>query len=177
MAIRIEKIVIIALLLSLSACDRNHRERFVQIPPRTIKVDTADGMPFIAVIKDSTKKIRFIPTIDNLAVIDRQVKKAVEDHNRGMREHLKKMKIEDPTLTLRVEDFMIDIRNYKRQYIAYINSKNEKEVWVNCFCETWDNDVWKFKIVEVRDGGNCYFNLKINLEQKAYFEFCLNGTA
>jgi hypothetical protein len=65
---------------------------------------------------------------------------------------------------------------YKRQYMAVVNGKGQKEVWVNGFCNTWDKQ-WKKEIVIVQDGGNCYFNLKINLTTKECFEVSVNGYA
>ncbi|MFH2141072.1 MAG: hypothetical protein ABIJ97_01520 [Bacteroidota bacterium] len=52
----------------------------------------------------------------------------------------------------------IELNNYKRQYIAVVNNKGQKEVWVNCFCKNWTGG-WKEEIILVKDGGNCYFNL------------------
>jgi hypothetical protein len=66
--------------------------------------------------------------------------------------------------------------NYKRQIIAVTNKSGEKEVWVNCFCRTWDNR-WKTEIMIVDDGGNCYFNFKINLAAKKFYELGVNGGA
>jgi hypothetical protein len=45
-----------------------------------------------------------------------------------------------------------------------LNSKGEKEVWINCFCRDGERD-WRKNLVFVKDGGNCYFNLKVNLSR------------
>lgn len=76
------------------------------------------------------------------------------------------------------KDYEIDLkgRDYKRQLVAMINSKREKEVWVNCFCHTRDNS-WKTQIRDVHDGGPCYFNLKVNLTTKTFFDLSINGFA
>lgn len=34
--------------------------------------------------------------------------------------------------------FFIDLPKYKRQYLAVINSKKEKEIWINCFRPSHD---------------------------------------
>ena len=65
---------------------------------------------------------------------------------------------------------------YKKQFVAVINNKGEKEVWINCFCDDWDKK-WKTHILIVDDGGKCYFNLKINLTTKKYFDLQVNGEA
>jgi hypothetical protein len=65
---------------------------------------------------------------------------------------------------------------YKKQYVAVVNDKGQKEVWVNGFCDAWRKE-WKKEILMVHDGGNCYFNLKINLTTKECFEISVNGYA
>ena len=67
-------------------------------------------------------------------------------------------------------------RNYRKQLIVVTNKSGQKEVWVNCFCRV-DNDKWKIKMFGVEDGGNCYFNFKINLTTKKYFDLGVNGVA
>ena len=71
-------------------------------------------------------------------------------------------------------DNTINLASYKRQYVPVINEKEEKEVWINCFCNDWDRD-WKKGIIQVLDGGKCYFNLKINLTTKTYYDLIVNG--
>ncbi len=70
----------------------------------------------------------------------------------------------------------IDLDKYKRQYVTVINEKNEKIVWINCFCGNWTKNSRK-QIFAVEDGGNCYFNLKINLTTKKIYDFIVNGEA
>ena len=68
-------------------------------------------------------------------------------------------------------------RNYRKQLIVVTNKNGQKEVWVNCFCYNWGSDKWKTEILGVDDGGNCYFNFKINLVTKKYYELGVNGVA
>jgi hypothetical protein len=68
-------------------------------------------------------------------------------------------------------------RNYRKQLLAVTNKNGEKEVWVNCFCDTWGNDKWKTQVMLVQDGGNCYFNFKVNLATKKFYDFGINGVA
>lgn len=74
-------------------------------------------------------------------------------------------------------DCTIDLSNFKRQYVAVVNSDGDREVWVNCFCRGHDVVNWKKYIVFARDGGNCFFNLKINLTKKQYYDLMVNGYA
>jgi len=66
--------------------------------------------------------------------------------------------------------------HYKKQIIAATNSKGEKEVWINFLCKTEDFP-WKTTVMEVDDGGSCFFNLKINLTLKKTYDFAVNGDA
>jgi hypothetical protein len=72
----------------------------------------------------------------------------------------------------------IDLKSgkYKRQIIAATSRKGEKEVWINCFCQTHDRN-WKTQLIEVDDGGECYFNMKINLSEKRCYDLVVNGSA
>ncbi|MFD2908016.1 hypothetical protein ACFSX9_04635 [Flavobacterium ardleyense] len=74
------------------------------------------------------------------------------------------------------EDLLINLNRYKRQYFALLNAKGEKEIWINCFCKD-NNPNWKTEKVIVKDGGNCYFNLKVNLTTEEYYEVYINGNA
>ncbi len=80
------------------------------------------------------------------------------------------------------EDFIVDLKNYYRQYVAVINENNEKEVWISCFCKDFftyseDPQRWRTEIIQIDDGGNCVFNLKINITKRTYYDFYVNGDA
>ena len=63
---------------------------------------------------------------------------------------------------------IMGLDKYKLQFVPRINNKGEKEVWVNSFCETGGHN-WKKELILVEDGGNCYFDLDINLTTKQYY--------
>lgn len=67
----------------------------------------------------------------------------------------------------------IDLKNYKRQYIPYKSAKGKK-VYINCFC-IHDIDDWKKRLVQIDDGGNCFFQLTADLEANRYLDFSTNG--
>ncbi len=113
---------------------------------------------------DSTCKATVL-TQDNLQTIDTLLLRCIANYNNS--------------LSNNKEQWGIDLVkwNYKKQLVAVINKDGQKEVWVNCFCNTWDNDQWKTEILQVDDGGTCYFNFKINLETKKYYALIVNGVA
>lgn len=76
-----------------------------------------------------------------------------------------------------VSDDTNDNQYYKQCIISY-NKEGEKIVWVNCVRKNigYENE-WNKAIIEVEDGGDYYFNLKININTKTYYEMYVNGFA
>ena len=74
--------------------------------------------------------------------------------------------------------FYIDLtkEKYRRQYVAVTSKNGDKEIWINCLCQI-HGDNWKTSIIMVEDGGNCYFNLKINLTKEECYDLGVNGHA
>jgi hypothetical protein len=108
-------------------------------------------------------------TSADLDKIDSLLNKCIADYNTQQEK--------DPALQFKKDksEYLIDLKKYKRQYVAVTNDKGEKEVWINCFC--FDDPYWKTYIIEVNDGGNCFFNLKINLSADTCYNLLVNGDA
>jgi hypothetical protein len=90
----------------------------------------------------------------------------------------KSIKDYNSLLKVDVKYFGVDTSKYqyKMQIVPALNKKGGKEVWINAFC-TADGKNWKTTVVFVKDGSNCFFNLKINLATKRYYNFYVNGYA
>ncbi|MES2849284.1 MAG: hypothetical protein V4685_09515 [Bacteroidota bacterium] len=106
---------------------------------------------------DNTNKSAEL-TEDDFNNIDSLLVECVDDYNNSLDKEHKGWAID------------LNSHNYKKQVVAIMNKNGEKEIWVNCFCKTPDNS-WKTNIRFVSDGGNCYFNLKINLGKKKFYAF------
>lgn len=65
--------------------------------------------------------------------------------------------------------------NYSKQCIATLNKKGEVQVWVNCACSGIAKDFFKYYITNTKDGGHCYFKLKINLSTNNCYDISVNG--
>jgi hypothetical protein len=65
---------------------------------------------------------------------------------------------------------------YRRQYVAVLNAKGEKEVWILFFRFTLGND-WKHHVILVDDGGLSFFQLRINLSTGKVGELVNGGFA
>jgi hypothetical protein len=67
--------------------------------------------------------------------------------------------------------------NYNLQFVSVVNDQKQKIIWINALCRNSNSydDKWKKSIIRVKDGGSCYFNLYINLTEKSYENFIVNG--
>ncbi len=112
---------------------------------------------------------------DEITELYRLLSKAVDEYNEIIvpikyQKFLKRNKSKDK---INISAFKISVDKYKKQFIPILNEKDQKIVWVNCFIvqDFWKkNDIpdWHNKIVRVFDGGNNFFNIKINLTLKTF---------
>ncbi|WP_118972795.1 hypothetical protein [Taibaiella koreensis] len=71
-------------------------------------------------------------------------------------------------------------KEYRRQYFPMTLKNGTKEVWINCFCPEFvansDRD-WRRDLIWVHDGGNCFFNIRVNLDEQKVHDLSVNGEA
>lgn len=115
-------------------------------------------------------------TKDNLNSITTLLNREVLKYNAEAEKRSENLRNDNRKDQIDRNNYVIELENYKRQYIPVVNDKNEKIVWVNCFYGDWTENR-KTNIVVVCDGGNRYFNLKINLTTKKCYDFRVNGEA
>lgn len=94
-------------------------------------------------------------------VADTLYKKAVAQYNAALPDNQKPYKSIDMS------------KSYKRQYIAAMLVNGHKVVWMNAFCSS--NANWKQRLIQVQDGGSCYFTITINLTEKSNGTLRVNG--
>jgi hypothetical protein len=102
-------------------------------------------------------------TQKELAIVDSFLSVSVQDYNSSLDKDHKQWGID------------LKNRNYRKQLMVAKNKNGQKEVWVNCFCAVTDNYAWRTNPYEVEDGGNCYFNFKVNLSLNKYYNLMVNG--
>lgn len=62
---------------------------------------------------------------------------------------------------------------YQRQYVSY--EENGKEmIYGNFFCDSSDLD-WTVNFIEIEDGGECYFQIRYDVESGTFTELRVNG--
>lgn len=78
--------------------------------------------------------------------------------------------------------------NFMRQYICFINERDERMIWVNAHCrlekrppniEAGESEFqpidWRNELVIVDDGGDCHWNILINIDKGTYSNFFINA--
>jgi hypothetical protein len=123
-----------------------------------LPIDTSDYYLF----KDANKMQL---TNQDLKTVDKLLNECIQTHN-----------LKQGT-TKEFNEF-IDLKKYKIQYIPFMSSNGQRKVYVNAFCNyywNFDSIGWKKYIVQVDDGGSCFFHLTINLKENKYEEFYTNG--
>jgi len=169
-----------SLLFLLSCCGQTTNDNqaktsiasahFVDTSNYTIlKFDTTDTWLF----KNAKPASLTQTEIEEIEII---LKQCIDAYNPDQKIQFDTISKAHPDYNLKVDNFVIDLSRYKRQYFPVINSAGQKEVWVNCFCNDFDKD-WRTEMLIVNDGGNCYFNLTINLTAKTFSRFIVNGDA
>lgn len=154
------------------------------------KYDTRVKNYSLMKINVDTSKIAIIPYSDNWHWMFKNAKsaalsdeecmevekiliKSIDTYNASLIKRLKERKKYNPNYKSDLQTKPIKPANYKRQYVTVTNGYGQKEVWVNCFCQVYNHN-WKSELFLVNDGGNCYFNVKINLSTGGYYEFSVN---
>jgi hypothetical protein len=155
------RISLMFFILIALGCNSKKRTN-VKLPPRSIEVNNLIDKEIYTVLQYNVGD-----SIFKNAVSSELTTRELSDIQRILEDAIAKVNLARKT--------KFDLNKYKRQYIAVINKNGEKEVWVNCFCQY--DETWTRNVVVVLDGGNCYFNLKINLSKNKYYDFYVNGMA
>ncbi len=68
---------------------------------------------------------------------------------------------------------------YMRQYVGIVEADGKRRVWGNFFCEYFGHgdDGWRKEGFVVKDGGDCYFNVKYEPATETFSALMINGDA
>jgi hypothetical protein len=163
-----KKIAIILGIFLLQSCGKTEN--------KSVKT-TLDTSQYAIIKLDSSEKSKeFKISAEDISEAEKILADCVKDYNSKQLKVYEKVVKENPEYKIEKSQFFIDLKDYKRQYIGTYNIYGGKEIFINCFCDS-DNDYWRKDIVRVFDGGNCYFNLRVDLTLKRYSDFNVNGSA
>ena len=152
------------------------------IIPTPNPTDTID----LAVISFDTANVwltdHIFPKTSKVATLDESEVATIDSMLVSFFANDKKDKTRQQLVTQKTSSYsppVFDLKEYRKQYMAVINDKGEKEVWINCFCKGIEKAIefrdWKKIAVRVYDGGDCFFNLKLNLIHKTVYDLSVNS--
>jgi hypothetical protein len=169
-----QTLYILTLTLGLVSCNNFTTEK--NTDKSTLQTFSSDETPPPPIVLVSKWTDKTVYTIINDNAIN---------HNRSYEMLPEDLRTVEEMFSLCISEFngstntdKVNPSDYKRQYVPIMNEKDEREVWINCFCAFREhNEEWKKGIIRVKDGGKCYFNLKINLSKRFYYALNFNGEA
>lgn len=183
---------IIITLLGLLSCNPGHdrdmqvaeaKDASIEVP--LVNIDSLDYVVFTydsstySLYWNFSKNLRPVAlTKEEISQAELLILKQIDLYNQSRTEEFHQMNTKYPDYNFQIETFIIENpAKYARQYIPAINSDGEKILYVNAFCSLQEHDYWKKGLVEVMDGGECYFQMIINLTKEEVVEFNVNGVA
>jgi hypothetical protein len=186
--------IVIFIIISLFSCGQKKTSNIVQEPSIADLLDTAK----IAILPYDTINCKWLfkdcsqaeLTYEDFVTIESLLKECIAKYNVEEEVRFKEMCNKYPQYAPNIRCDSIEITRYWRQYIVVTNQQGEKETFINFFCNQPEDiiedgdeirfvpsDRWKSGLVIVEDGGSCYFQIKINLSTKKWYDFGVNGVA
>jgi hypothetical protein len=139
-------------LLIISCTDSQQKPNENEITNNSFVLDTSR---YSIILKDTLTKV----SNDEVQSIYKVLKRIIDSINKA---HINRSPI--------------DIARYKFQVVPLKSKGVQKLFWVNSFCDS-ENLKWKEEIYLAKDGGECFFNTKINLTNLTYFDLVVNDSA
>lgn len=69
------------------------------------------------------------------------------------------------------------VLNYKQQFVCYNDTTGKKFIWINGLYDNSNSEGWKDGLIIVKDGGDYYFNILIDMDKLEYEYFIVNEEA
>ena len=114
---------------------------------------------FVKALSGSDRKEYWTPTKEDVAKLEEKI----EFHLRKVSDR------RSPALWSK-------LRDYKRQYAGIVEGGRRK-IYANFFCNSAKITDWKIRPVAVEDGGDCFFQIKYDIEAGTFSDLYINGEA
>jgi hypothetical protein len=171
-------VYIILVVIVLTSCSQNSADDHDTFPTDTliaiIPLDTASEY-----LRGEINGSQSILSLDEFEIIEPIFLDAVKEYNEiGATRLFNSWRQNYDSLEAKLEHFKIDVKNYRRQYVATTNSLGQKEIYINCFRQDEDpgfrhND-WRSSMALAEGGGMNYFHLTINLATRKHTGISVN---
>ncbi|WP_109437033.1 hypothetical protein [Aquimarina sp. AU119] len=86
-----------------------------------------------------------------------------------------KKAIEENKSDYDVKEIFENYDDYYLQLTPYLNKNNDRIVFISAFCDMTYGKDWKNYIIDPDDGGSCFWQIQINIDNEKYFDLSVNG--
>ena len=165
------KILVILLICFCSCKNPNNKNGLNNIDEKTVILQNTEHYEWLE--KNYGYK-KWMPKADDIKIVEKIIQKAIENKEFDFLE----------------EPISENLKIYYQQYIPYINKNGERIIEINAFCEIlefppnlengdteWTKMNLKKEYIIVDDGGDCYWQITINLDKMEYRDLKVNGVA
>jgi c-di-AMP phosphodiesterase-like protein len=181
-------LLIIIFFLTILSCTRTSDSNLTNSDNvdtlSTVDNAALDSLDFNIVKYDTSYYYIFPKTFVSTDLSDKEIvacenllRLFIENYNVEAKKRFDEMTKQYPNVKFNVRDYTIELEDYGRQYMSVVSDKGEKMVYVNCFCDPKEFEYRDKELVQVHDGGNCFFNFRVDLKNKTIFDFMENGVA
>jgi hypothetical protein len=151
---------------------------------KVIQDFTLDSLDFSILKYDTSYHYIFPSTFEAIDLSSEEIiecekllRNYVLNYNAEATKRFEEMTKKYPAVKFDIKEFTLDLEEYGRQYMAGLSIEGNKIVYVNCFCHPEEFEYRNQELVDVCDGGNCFFNFKVDLKKRKVFDFRENGVA
>lgn len=108
---------------------------------------------------------RYTPTKEDICLAEKLLAKQIKDINKDQLNQ-----------TDGCPKIHKNLSKYVRQYVGFINDKQQKVIWINFI---WENEISDKKlqedIIQSYDGCSYYWNVTVNLNNTQFYDLNVNG--
>ncbi len=109
---------------------------------------------------------QFTPNINDIARLNKSLPVALK----LIDEYIGKLNISRNYIV--IKQLVPNLGDYYRQYVGYETRHGRKVIWINFFCNEFED--WYNQIEFVFGGGACYITLKYDIAADYFFDFSVN---
>lgn len=156
-------------LVIITSCSKGNKEQLL------LKYDTTKIAILDADKLEDFKKYKSVKlSNEDLLEIEELLRSSVLNYNSAQIKLIPNYQIKYPDRIVSSENVTINLDKYRRQYIAYINEKEQKIVFVYCMVENRVHKEWKKELLYLSGGGDGCFQVAVNLSSKKQEKISIN---
>jgi hypothetical protein len=119
------------------------------------------GSNYIAIYSREQNATSYTPSADEIILAEKILRQTIDTiHYYGHEYFVRK-----------------NLKKYIRQYFGYVSATGEKVIYISALWKNNKDRQWLTDYISVEDGGDYYWQIKINLSSQKCLMFSINGEA